>query len=51
MKFQKYDNTHLSWLVGIHVTFLGSLLVVVVADRLSEPTEHPNGSRKGQSRK
>lgn len=49
MNLEKYDNTHLGWLVGIHVTFLGSLLVVVVSDRLSEPSEHPSESRKGKS--
>ncbi|MCC6887908.1 MAG: TIGR00645 family protein [Hyphomicrobiales bacterium] len=29
------DSAKLAWLVGIHVLFLGSLLVVVVADRVS----------------
>ena len=31
------DNAKLAWLVGIHVLFLGSLLAVVIADRLSDP--------------
>ena len=31
------DSTRLAWLVGIHLLFLGSLLVVVIADRLSDP--------------
>ena len=31
------DSTKLPWLVGIHVLFLGSLLAVVIADRLSDP--------------
>jgi uncharacterized protein (TIGR00645 family) len=31
------DNTRMAWLVGIHVLFLGSLLVVVIADRLADP--------------
>ncbi len=31
------DSTKLAWLVGIHVLFLGSLLAVVIADRLSDP--------------
>jgi uncharacterized protein (TIGR00645 family) len=37
------DNTKLAWLVGIHVLFLGSLLAVALADRLSEhaPEEKP----------
>jgi uncharacterized protein (TIGR00645 family) len=30
------DNVKLAWLVGIHVLFLGSLLVVVIADRISD---------------
>jgi uncharacterized protein (TIGR00645 family) len=31
------DVSKLAWLVGIHVLFLGSLLAVVIADRLSDP--------------
>jgi uncharacterized protein (TIGR00645 family) len=31
------DTTKLAWLVGIHVLFLGSLLAVVISDRLSDP--------------
>jgi uncharacterized protein (TIGR00645 family) len=31
------ETTKLGWLVGIHVVFLGSLLAVVLADRLSDP--------------
>ena len=31
------DSIKLGWLVGIHLLFLGSLLVVVIADRLSDP--------------
>jgi uncharacterized protein (TIGR00645 family) len=30
------DTTKLAWLVGIHVLFLGSLLAVVIADRISD---------------
>jgi uncharacterized protein (TIGR00645 family) len=37
MNLEQYDNIKLGWLVGIHVLFLGSLLTVVVADRLSDP--------------
>ena len=44
------DSTKLAWLVGIHVLFLGSLLVVVIADRLSDPgkpmAEKPRLARK-----
>ena len=35
MNLEHYDNTKLAWLVGIHVLFLGSLLAVVLSDRLS----------------
>src|SRR6185436_8584492 len=35
------DGARLSWLVGIHLLFLGSLLVVVIADRLADPGKHP----------
>ena len=37
MNVEQYSNVKLGWLVGIHLVFLGSLLTVVVADRLSEP--------------
>lgn len=44
------DTTKLAWLVGIHVLFLGSLLVVVVADRISDPgkpaAEKPHATQK-----
>jgi uncharacterized protein (TIGR00645 family) len=40
------DNTKLAWLVGIHLLFLGSLLAVVLADRLSEPTKPPAEKQK-----
>jgi uncharacterized protein (TIGR00645 family) len=35
MNIDHYDSTKLAWLVGIHVLFLGSLLAVVLSDRLS----------------
>jgi uncharacterized protein (TIGR00645 family) len=31
------DSAKLAWLVGIHVLFLGSLLAVVIADRIADP--------------
>ncbi len=31
------DSAKLAWLVGIHVLFLGSLLAVVISDRISDP--------------
>jgi uncharacterized protein (TIGR00645 family) len=44
------DSVKLAWLVGIHVLFLGSLLAVVIADRLSDPgkpvEEKPNPPHK-----
>ena len=44
------DSTRLAWLVGIHVLFLGSLLAVVIADRLSDPgkpaAEKPHATQK-----
>jgi uncharacterized protein (TIGR00645 family) len=39
------DNWRLGWLVGIHVVFVVSMLIVVLADRLAEPGEHPTESR------
>ena len=51
MALEHPDNTRLAWLVGIHVVFLGSLLVVVISDRISEPSEHPSESRAGRKLK
>ena len=34
MNVDKYGNTALAWLVGIHVVFVVSLLVLAMADRL-----------------
>ncbi len=49
MNIEQPDNTRLAWLVGIHVVFVGSMLVVVLADRLSEPGEHPSEGRVRKS--
>ena len=46
MNIEHYDSTKLGWLVGIHVVFLGSLLTVVLADRLSSPGQHPSEKPK-----
>ncbi len=46
MNVEHYDSTKLAWLVGIHVVFLFSLLIVVISDRISERSEHPSESRK-----
>jgi uncharacterized protein (TIGR00645 family) len=44
------DTAKLAWLVGIHVLFLGSLLAVVIADRISDPgkpaAEKPHATQK-----
>ena len=49
------DSTKLAWLVGIHVLFLGSLLAVVVADRVSDPgkpvAEKPAATREDGEKK
>ena len=42
MNLEQYDTSKLGWLVGIHVLFLGSLLAVVIADRLSDSGKHPD---------
>jgi uncharacterized protein (TIGR00645 family) len=46
MNIDHYDTSKLGWLVGIHIVFLGSMLVVALADRLgagykSEDVEAP----------
>jgi uncharacterized protein (TIGR00645 family) len=47
MNLERYNNTHLAWLAGIHALFLGSMLVVALADKLGEPTRSPAEKRKG----
>jgi uncharacterized protein (TIGR00645 family) len=42
MTLGQYDNNRMAWLLGIHAVFLLSLLIVVIADRLGEPLEHPS---------
>jgi uncharacterized protein (TIGR00645 family) len=37
MNVDKYANTALAWLVGIHVVFVVSLLCLAIVDRLSAP--------------
>jgi uncharacterized protein (TIGR00645 family) len=39
MNVGSYQDKTLYWLAGIHVVFLGSMLVVAIADRLSEKTK------------
>ena len=45
MNIEQYDNTKLAWLAGIHVVFLLSMLVVALADRLSDDGEAPEHAR------
>jgi len=49
------DTTRLAWLVGIHVLFLGSLLAVVISDRISDPgkpkAEKPHPTRESAGQK
>jgi uncharacterized protein (TIGR00645 family) len=41
MNLDKYGNTTtLGWLVGIHVVFVGSMLVLAIVDRLGTPSEN-----------
>jgi uncharacterized protein (TIGR00645 family) len=42
MNLEQYDTSRLGWLVSIHLLFLGSLLTVVLADRLGAPIRHPS---------
>jgi uncharacterized protein (TIGR00645 family) len=44
------NTVRLAWLVGIHMVFLGSMLVVALSDRLAEPGEHPSENRKKAAR-
>jgi uncharacterized protein (TIGR00645 family) len=52
MNIDKYggDNTKLGWLVGIHIVFVISMLVLAMSDRLSagdkSPAEHMDKSSK-----
>jgi len=36
MNVGNYDDKKLMWLAGIHVVFLGSMLIVAISDRISE---------------
>jgi uncharacterized protein (TIGR00645 family) len=46
MNLERYDTSKLGWLIGIHVLFLGSMLVVALADKLGETTKSPEEKRK-----
>jgi uncharacterized protein (TIGR00645 family) len=42
---QQPDSIRLGWLVGIHVMFVVSMLLVALADRLGAAGEHPSEGR------
>jgi uncharacterized protein (TIGR00645 family) len=46
MNIDKYDPTRLGWLVGIHVAFVFSLLILSISDRLSAEPQTGNNSIK-----
>jgi uncharacterized protein (TIGR00645 family) len=50
MNIERYDQTKLGWLVGIHALFLVSLLVVALADYIGAHSSLPEkkGSRHGK---
>lgn len=43
------DTTTLAWLVGIHVVFVTSMLVLAIVDRLATPSEDKPRRRSGGS--
>jgi uncharacterized protein (TIGR00645 family) len=49
MNIEQYDNTKLAWLAGIHVVFLVSMLVVALADRLSDDGDEPEHARSAKT--
>jgi uncharacterized protein (TIGR00645 family) len=49
MNIDQYDNTKLAWLAGIHVVFLISMLVVALADRLSDDRSTPEHRRRAKA--
>ena len=50
MNVEKYGSIHLGWLVGIHVVFLMSMLVVALSDKLGEAAKPPRREARGFSR-
>ena len=49
MNIDQYDNTKLAWLAGIHIVFLISMLVVALADRLSDDRSTPEHRRRAKA--
>lgn len=50
MNLENYDQGRIIWLISIHGVFLISLLIVVIADRISEPLKHPAETATGRKR-
>jgi len=49
MNVTSYDDKKLFWLAGIHVVFLGSMLIAAIADRLTDkmkPAEEKRDTRR-----
>jgi len=46
MNLEHYDTSKLGWLVGIHVLFLGSMLVLALSDRLGGEALRAPGERR-----
>ena len=51
MQLENPNSMRLGWLVGIHVVFLASMLVVALTDRITAPLEHPSESAGGTGRR
>ena len=49
MNIDQYDNTKLAWMAGIHIVFLISMLVVALADRLSDDRSTPEHRRRAKA--
>jgi uncharacterized protein (TIGR00645 family) len=46
MNIEHYDSSKLGWLIGIHLLFLGSMLVLALSDRLGEGGRAPGERRR-----
>lgn len=43
MQVGEYSNEHLAWMVGIHMTFVVSGLILALMDRISDSSGHGKG--------
>jgi uncharacterized protein (TIGR00645 family) len=43
MQVGEYTNEHLAWMVGIHMTFVVSGLILALMDKISESTVQGKG--------